>query len=235
MKIAITGHTSGIGQALVDVYDLTGESKNHTFKYYSRSNGWDIEHQAGEKIINDIIEFDPDVLFNNAWRPGIQNKILRKLHLHWKDQEKLIVNTGSVIGYVDKLLGYGSDQYLLDKKFLREYCVDKSFEYPYKNKCMVQCFSFGFTKSNMTDDVGVERIDAQQAAVLMIEQVEEAFNKNVTYFIPEVVVNGRYSSKRDLMKTFVASARKLRDELNTNTEYDTFNDIGFPWDADNNS
>ena len=227
MKIAITGHTSGIGQALVDVYDLLGHSKQHTFRFYSRSNGWDMEEQRGDKIIQDIIEFDADVVFNNAWRPGIQNRILRQLHQHWKDQHKLIVNTGSVIGYMDKLLGYGSDQYLLDKKELREYCVDRSFEYPYKNKCMVQCFSFGFTKSNMTNEAGVERIDAYQAAVLMIDQVDEAFNPENTYFIPEIVVNGRYSSKRDLMKTFVASARKLRKELET-IDYDTCNDIGFP-------
>jgi hypothetical protein len=213
MKIAITGHTSGIGQALVDVYDLLGLSKKHTFRFYSRSNGWDIEEEGGDKVIQDIIDFDPDVVYNNAWRPGMQNRILYTLHEHWKDQRKLIVNTGSVIGYVDKLLGHGPEGYVKDKKELSEYCIAKSFEYPYKNKCMAQCFSFGFTKTNMTTDAGVERIDALQAAVLMIDQVDEAFNETNTYFIPEMVVNGFYSSKKDLWKTFIAAARKLQDEL----------------------
>ena len=70
MKIAVTGHTSGIGRAVHDMCDLTLEGQN-TVRGYSKSNGWNLAEDNGDKLIQELVDFDPDVLINNAWYPGI--------------------------------------------------------------------------------------------------------------------------------------------------------------------
>ena len=59
MKIAITGHTSGIGKALHEV------CKNVTddFLLMSRSTGHNLKTSV-EQIKNDIIDYNPDIIFN---------------------------------------------------------------------------------------------------------------------------------------------------------------------------
>ena len=88
MKIAITGHSSGLGQELDTIIDLT---MNCTIRGYSKSNGWNIAEDNGEKVIADILEFNPDVVFNNAYYPGIQNRILDRLYNEWSGEDKVII------------------------------------------------------------------------------------------------------------------------------------------------
>ena len=73
MKIAITGHSSGIGQSLDSVLSLT--EREWEIRGYSKSNGHNIAEDNGDKIIQTLLDYDPDVLFNNAYYPKIQNKI----------------------------------------------------------------------------------------------------------------------------------------------------------------
>ncbi len=75
-KIAITGHSSGIGSAVMDLLDLTCNGTE--IKGYSKSNGWNIADNDGDKIIQELIDFDPDVVVNNAYYPEIQTKRLGK-------------------------------------------------------------------------------------------------------------------------------------------------------------
>ena len=74
-KVAITGHSSGIGLACFDLLDLTCNGAE--IKGYSKSNGWNIADSGGDKIIQELIDFDPDILINNAYYPEIQTKILK--------------------------------------------------------------------------------------------------------------------------------------------------------------
>jgi hypothetical protein len=72
MKIAITGHTSGLGQAFFNYF-----SKSHEVIGLSRTNGFDIETDT-QKIV-DIVS-SVDLFFNNA-HSGVQQAILiKKLH-----------------------------------------------------------------------------------------------------------------------------------------------------------
>ena len=52
MKIAITGHSSGIGRSLDTILDLTTD---YEIRGYSKSNGWNIAKEDGEQIINELI------------------------------------------------------------------------------------------------------------------------------------------------------------------------------------
>ena len=73
MKIAITGHSSGIG---ADIYGKLVDDPGFEVRGYSKSNGWNIAEQDGDRIINELLDFDADVVFNNAYYPDIQNKMI---------------------------------------------------------------------------------------------------------------------------------------------------------------
>lgn len=88
IKVAITGHTSGLGKCLFEQckfegYDVTG---------YSRSEGYDV----GEpRTWDQIVWNEYDVVFNNAWHPTGQYGLLKHLAEQWQGKKKTIVNIGS--------------------------------------------------------------------------------------------------------------------------------------------
>ena len=121
MKIAITGHSSGIGHQLDLILSLTTK---HDIQGYSKSNGWNIAERDGDKIVEELIDFDPDVFFNNAYYPQIQNKILERLYEEWKDKDKVIINTGSISGYLKGILLDDDSDYVNDKKALTNFVLE---------------------------------------------------------------------------------------------------------------
>ena len=92
LKIAITGHSKGIGKAVADL--LT--SQGHIVIGFSRSNGYNIRNVA---IRNSIIEqsADCDIFINNAYSYGAQTELLKLLIPLWKETNKLIINIGSKV------------------------------------------------------------------------------------------------------------------------------------------
>ena len=84
MKVAITGHASGLGQALFNVFeDAIG---------FDLVNGYDIRNP--ENIISE--SFDCNVFINNAYYGFSQVDLLEKLFYQWQHKNKLIVNISSV-------------------------------------------------------------------------------------------------------------------------------------------
>ena len=90
MKIAITGHTSGIGKAIADLY----EQKGHTVVGFSRSTGFDISNPVSRSKIVEASQ-DCDVFFNNAYHDFSQCELLFELWDTWKGLHKTIVNMSS--------------------------------------------------------------------------------------------------------------------------------------------
>ena len=89
MKIAITGHTKGIGLACanqLNEYEVSG---------YSRSNGWDISES--QKLVEEIADKDYDVFINNAYMDIYQELILNLLFPLWQDKDKCIISIGSYV------------------------------------------------------------------------------------------------------------------------------------------
>lgn len=81
MKVAVTGHTSGIGKACFDHFDSIG---------FSRTNGYDIN------IPNPIIEQCQDIdIFLNVAHGGFgQSIMLRSIFNDWRYTDKHIFNIG---------------------------------------------------------------------------------------------------------------------------------------------
>ena len=92
MKIAITGHSKGIGKALYD-----NLSQQHEVDGYSRSNGFDIT--TGVNMILRASK-KSDVFINNATHGQAQMILLNRFWEQWKyDETKTIVNIISMSKY----------------------------------------------------------------------------------------------------------------------------------------
>ena len=206
MKVAITGNSSGIGLALDTVLSLTSR---HEIRGFSKSNGHNIATDDGEEIIQTILDYDPDVLFNNAYYPKIQNKILETLYQEWANRDKIIINTGSISGYLKGVLLNDDSDYVNDKKALSEFCIRNSFNYPWANRCRVHCISFGFvatplitnTKKHINKD---QLIGEEAAAFALIDLMEQK-----EYNIAEQVINCVFSSDEEMLTTFDVASRNM--------------------------
>lgn len=104
MKVAITGHTNGIGLAIAEIFTENG----HNVSGYSRSNGWDLtEDGARKKFIEELVAKDFDCFINNAYpypkeyggarglHGFMQVELLNLAWLQWKNKEGKIIATTS--------------------------------------------------------------------------------------------------------------------------------------------
>ena len=76
-KIAITGHTRGIGKALTERLD----QDNYEVKGFSQSTGYNLMRTSTvKKVVNECLEWDADVLVNNAYVPDNQVRLLYTMY-----------------------------------------------------------------------------------------------------------------------------------------------------------
>ena len=207
MKVAITGHSSGIGAEILLVIQLT--EPTWEVKCFSKSNGHNIAINDGDDIIQEILDFDPDVLFNNAYYPKIQNKILETLYQEWSDAEKIIINTGSISGYLKDILLDSDSDYVNDKKGLAEFCIRNSFNFPWANKTRLHNISFGFVDTALltktAKPVNVSNlIHAEEAALLMVDLIEKQ-----DYYVVEQVINCAFDSDVEMLTHFNIASRNM--------------------------
>ena len=116
MKIAITGHTKGIGKSLLDLF----ESNGHNVMGFSKSQGFNIEDPISVEEILDFSE-DCDVFINNAYYVGAQKNLLINLINRWEGKNKVIVNINSKATLMPaELLNSNAVN-----SFMKEYAADK--------------------------------------------------------------------------------------------------------------
>ena len=93
MKVLITGHTSGIGKAI-----LENTPSDYEVKGMSRETGHDLRENL-PNIIGEIKEYNPDILFNNAWGGYAQNEISTWWCKNKNLKEpRIMITTGSTSG-----------------------------------------------------------------------------------------------------------------------------------------
>jgi hypothetical protein len=186
-RVAVTGHTSGIG---LEVYQYCLHH-GADVRGYSRSNGFDLM-KGGDDVLNDILKFDADIVFNHAWVPRVQNKIQKILHTQWKKHNnKVVISTGSATSYYS----IGSDIYENDKTELREYSIQAAVSYPHTNKCRLHNVSMGWTNSAILDGVedGEYFIDPYEAALILINLAQPQ-----NYVVSEILVNAKFKPLEDM-------------------------------------
>jgi nucleoside-diphosphate-sugar epimerase len=115
MKIAITGHSAGIGQALASAY----QSRGHTIVGLSRRNGYNI--RSFQKVADQIE--DCDMFINNAQAGFAQTELLFEMFRRWETQcDKVIVNISSELTRQPSVqeLNLEMDLYRIQKLALEE-------------------------------------------------------------------------------------------------------------------
>jgi NAD(P)-dependent dehydrogenase (short-subunit alcohol dehydrogenase family) len=92
MKIAITGHSRGLGAEFTKFYEQAG----HTVFGFSRSNGYDLRDW---NIMNNMLDqiSDHDMFVNIAKPDFVQTTVLYELWKRWRDKQKTIINISSGI------------------------------------------------------------------------------------------------------------------------------------------
>lgn len=118
-KIAITGHTSGIGKALYEYFTVQGCD----VRGFSRSNGYNFPEAEG-KALKEIVECD--VFINNGFPVKTQCNLLTGVFKEWQFHKKTIVNIGSHTTSYDRSTPHPrfSDEYHRDKKELDRICKE---------------------------------------------------------------------------------------------------------------
>lgn len=168
MKIAITGHTSGLGKNLYE--ELT---ENHDVYGMSRANGYDLSVDI-EKFVSD----DFDLYINNAHFGYAQTDLLYRLFAKNKDRKCTIISIGSVSsdGNKDVLNEYAVQKSALEKASLQLQLID--------SECKVILLKLGRMNTPMTEHRKMyPRINTSyvvNTVKWLIEQPDEIVIKSMT-------------------------------------------------------
>lgn len=149
MKIAITGHTKGIGKCIMNLLEKDG----HEVVGASTSTG--INVMRPKSVMNWIDKEDPDIFINNVYAPNAQCNILYQLYEKWQYLDKHIINLSSTSGESHthfQQMGFNRDwtPYVSDKARLNFASQYLSERFNKDHKCRVSNVSPGFVKTQAT-------------------------------------------------------------------------------------
>lgn len=119
MKVAITGHTQGIGLAIANHFST------HDVVGFSRATGYDINQAADRaRILSQLT--DCDMFVNNAYGDKDNSQLLLLIAVHnlWRDTDRTIVNISS--RHTGAVSVYSENKHLQDL-----YCARNQYTLPY--------------------------------------------------------------------------------------------------------
>ena len=174
MRIAITGHTQGLGLACANLYVDLG----HTVVGLSRSNGYDIGNTSA---IIDAIK-DCDVFINNAYSNNSQTILLNKLFALWKDTNKIIINIGSASTVYPRLEENQDNAAWPYREHKQE--LEKTFRVLSKttHQCRMQLISPGALDTNMIAHINCPKMATQDAARIIWRNMYDPYIKELILY-----------------------------------------------------
>lgn len=152
MKIAITGHTKGIGKAIVERLQFKAE-----FVGYTRSGGQNIRDASTVGKL--IVDSGADVFINNAHLGFNQVALLHEVFAQWKNLPKLIINISS-----DSADGIKAHEhiYATEKAALNHAALQLS---SLQSKCRVTTLRLGYVDTTRVAHVqGVPKLSPDKVA-----------------------------------------------------------------------
>ena len=174
-KIGITGHTRGIGKALWERLD----QENYECKGFSQSTGYNLMRSSTiKKVVNELVEWDADVLVNNAYVPDNQVRLMFSMYEQWEHKPKLIINMGAISS--DSItnfaqMGYNKDwtPYVSEKARLDWASLQLSNQFK-PGMCRVTMLKPGFVDTDSTAWLkGISNIeDIMMTADSVAEMIE---------------------------------------------------------------
>lgn len=173
MKIAITGHTSGIGLYLSKIFP--------EFIGFSRSNGYDL-HKSYDRLRMFDEAIDCNVFINNADLGWDQTVLLYELWEKWKDKEKIIVNIGSEASDSKKIF---ARPYNVQKLALQEACLQLQQAH---QPCKVVLVKPGYIDTPRVAHINAIKMDPEELALYIKGLIEM---NNFSFWIPVVTLYPR--------------------------------------------
>jgi hypothetical protein len=119
MKIAITGHKHGLGEALYDKLTVYNRTDKNNVIGFDIEDGYDI---GNKNTLGKILYQckDADIFINNAYHPTGQTELLSQLLKLWQHQNKIIVHIGTYLVYHESRKE--------DLEIHRSYMQDKKYQ-----------------------------------------------------------------------------------------------------------
>ena len=150
-KIALTGHTRGIGKSIVDLL-----SPKYKCVGFSRGNGYDI---SKDEDINRIIDesLDCEVFINNAYYYEQQLKIAELWEQAHKDKAHFIINVSSLASdpmfeienKIPHLVPYAQEKHRLNRK---SFDICDRFD----GKCKAMTLMLGIVETGFQNPYGID-------------------------------------------------------------------------------
>ena len=143
MKIALTGHTKGLGAEISKHLEST-----HTVIGFSRSNGYDIKSPLDRrKILKASAE--ADVLINLVHNYYHQTDLLFEFFQAWEHAEKLIINISS--GVVEDVT-WGQDRLDFIEYKNQKKALESMAGYLSQRKAKLKIRNYRISEINFTND-----------------------------------------------------------------------------------
>lgn len=165
MKIAITGHTTGLGKAIYD-YCV---SNNHECVGLSRSNGNDISDV--DSILSKVS--DADVFVNNAYHNFFQVELFDNWYLQHKTETKTIVNISSLVKYSGTNNDIFPHLYVACKKELEKH--SKKAKADIDRVCRIINFTPGAVDTSM-NNLNLPLVDPNKCAEIVYWAITQPSN-----------------------------------------------------------
>lgn len=174
MKVAITGHTDGLGLACANLYYQHG----YTVVGLSRSNGYDINHTSC--IINAVKECD--VFINNAYNGNNQSILLNELFPIWSATNKIIITIGSIATVYPRLeieRDYEPWEYRTHKQYLERMFRHLSL---LPHTCQMQLISPGAIDTKMIKHLTCPKMNPNDVARIVYDTMRNPLIKELTVY-----------------------------------------------------
>lgn len=175
-RIAIIGHTKGIGKAIAELY----KSKKYEVVGLSRSNGFDIETKQ-EAIMTRLA--DCELIVINAFGGRGQLELLKRIYSLYNNHYKKVVVITSTSGTEQ-----GQDDTVTDKNY-KEYCRLKKELIGYVSDLQEELFNKPLSVYDVCPDVvdtdmikglwiGLPKLKSEEVADAVRYCFESTFNIN---------------------------------------------------------
>ena len=144
IKIAITGHTKGLGKALFEAC----KKQNHDVVGFSRSNGFDIKHPFQRQSIVEAVS-DFDVFINLVHNYYHQSDILLALHEKWNGKNKVVINISSAVTTNE---GWAMDDYKMMEYKLQKMNLENFSKYLTKMNDLPKLVTYTISEISIESD-----------------------------------------------------------------------------------
>lgn len=174
MKVAITGHTKGLGLACAKLFEKHG----HTIVGLSRSNGFDLKNT--EQIIATVSGCD--VFINNAYHDDYQAALLNDLFHIWANTDKTIITIGSIITVYPRL-EIERDREPWKYREHKQY-LERVFRHLTRlpHTCHMQLISPGAIDTEMIAHLDCTKMPAETVAKIIYDTMSNRLIKELTIY-----------------------------------------------------